>query len=771
MQLKGEKGRHMKTLMLLICLGLLAISVSCPAVTVPKADRLASGARYAELEAYLEDQAKKHPPGTKELFLLCGAYFNLKEYHKLFPCVDQLQARIDRGDRTAMGFDISAMPAVLRALSDIDFGNYGGAVAQAAKAYEIVQQRHLSPWMRVQALSALALSTALHGERAQAEKYARLLGEMAKKNAGGFVVLTDILNGQARAYMALGDFHRSLATIKQDEAAAGERQSAMTMTVKIGAISAQDDLFAFNQLPRAFIFNKSLYETGQVSKAKAGYDKLLAHPQTKDNGDIYWLILFDRGKIAQAEGKLQEAIDFYRRAIEVIERQRSTINTEASKIGFVGNKQQVYHALVAALLAAGQPAQAFEYVERSKSRALVDLLAAQKDFAAPPADQKQVSVLLTELDAQEARARVKKAGAARSSRALQVKQRLQAVAPELASLVTVMPVAAAKIQSLLQPDEVLVEYYYEGDDLYAFVVTKEAIQGFKLQGRQMLADIRQLRAALEQPQSQDYVAPAQKLYARLITPLEASLTGKKLLIVAHGALHYLPVNALMTGHEYLLDRYSLRQLPSASVLQFVKALPTSPAKGVLALGNPDLGNPKYDLKSAQEEAEAIAKDFPRAKVLVRKEATKTAFITLGPQFSYIHFATHGRFDPDQPLHSGLLLARDAQGNGFLSLGDLYSLRLQADLVTLSACDTGLGKIRNGDDVVGLTRGFLYAGSNTIVASLWEVDDQATSYLMQQFYAGLKKSNKGEALRQAQLATRKKFQHPYYWAAFELTGII
>ena len=762
----------MKTLILSICLVFLAASVSCPGTLVPKADRLASSARYAELETYLEDQAKTNPNfGTKELFLLCAAYFNLKEYNKLFPCLDRLQARIDQGKRIAIGFDISAMPAVVRAQADLDFGNYAGAVAQATKAYEIVQQRHLSPWMKIQALGTLALAKALQGERASGEKYARMLGEMAHKEANNFVLKTDILNGQARVYMALGDFQRSLATIKQDEAGARQRQAALASTVEIGAISAQDELFAFSQLPKAFILNKSLYETGEVQKAKAGYDKLLAHPQTKNNGDIYWLILFDRGKIAQAEGKSQEAIDFYRRAIEVIERQRSTINTEASKIGFVGNKQQVYHALVAALFAAGQPAAAFEYIERSKSRALVDLLAAKKDFAAPQAEQQQVNALLIELDNQEAQARVKKAGAARSSRAIQVKQKLQAVAPELASLVTVAPVEAAKIQSLLQPDEALVEYYYGDNDLYAFVVTRKAVKGFKLNGSHLLADVRQLRVALEQPQSQAYVTPAQKLYTRLITPLKPLLTQKKLVIVAHGALHYLPFNALMTGNENLLDRYILRQLPSASVLQFLKTRTTLPARSVLALGNPDLGNPKYDLKCAQDEAEAIAKDFPRAKLLVRKEATKTAFKTLGPQFSYLHFATHGRFDPDRPLHSGLVLAKDAQSNGFLSLGELYSLRLHADLVTLSACDTGLGKIRNGDDVVGLTRGFLYAGSNTIVASLWEVDDQATSYLMQQFYANLRTKNKGEALRQAQLATRKKYHHPYYWAAFQLTGIL
>lgn len=126
------------------------------------------------------------------------------------------------------------------------------------------------------------------------------------------------------------------------------------------------------------------------------------------------------------------------------------------------------------------------------------------------------------------------------------------------------------------------------------------------------------------------------------------------------------------------------------------------------------------------------------------------------------FGDSSRLSPWPGLAAGLIL-------GFLSLGEPYSLRLQAYLVTLSACDTGLGKIRHGDDVVELTRGFLYAGSNTIVASLWEVDDQATSYLMTQFYANLKTQPRGEALRQAQLATRKKYSHPYYWAAFKLTG--
>jgi len=771
----------MNTLKSILCIALLASSVGCFGQLQPKEDYMFMQSQWSEMETYMEGQVKDlQSADMKKLYLLCTSYSHLKEYNKLFPCLDQLESNIKKGNRIAYMCDVSPVPPVLRAEAYIDFGNYPAAIEQAKKAYDIVEKGDLRSvplpqpthprFLKVQSLSALALAHALNGERAKAEEYARLLNEVGTFYP--FVHLkTNKLNGLAKTYMALGDFQGSLAIIKQDEGLAWFRGFTNVAVAAIGG--PRGNMFAFSQLPKAFILNKSLYETGQIKEAKAGYDKLLQTPQTKDNGDIYWMILFDRGKIAEAEGNLKEAIDFYQRAIDVIERQRSTINTEASKIGYVGNKQQVYHALIQALFAEGQPAKAFEYVERSKSRALVDLLASKKDFVAPKVDQQQVASLLNELDTQETEARVQKPESAgvRGSRAVEVKQRLRTMAPELATLVTVAPVAAANIQALIEPGEALLEFYYEGDDLYAFVVTRDAVKGVKLNGTHMVDEIRQFRAALKQPQSQSYVTPSQKLYARLIKPIEPSLNHKQLLIVAHGALHYLPFNALRSGNEYLLDRYSIRQLPSASVLQFLKDRQASPSPGVLALGNPDLGNPKYDLKFAQEEVASITKDFPQAKVLVRKDASKTAFKTLGPQFSYLHLATHGKFDPDKPLHSGLLLAKDGQSEGFLSLGELYSLRLHADLVTLSACETGLGKVSNGDDVVGLTRGFLYAGTNTIVASLWEVDDQATSYLMAEFYADLKKGNKRDALRQAQLATKKKFGHPYYWAAFELTGRI
>ena len=145
---------------------------------------------------------------------------------------------------------------------------------------------------------------------------------------------------------------------------------------------------------------------------------------------------------------------------------------------------------------------------------------------------------------------------------------------------------------------------------------------------------------------------------------------------------------------------------------------------------------------------------------------------IGKHFRCVHFATHGTFNPEKPLQSGLMLASDSKNDGILTVGELYDLNLNADLVTLSACETGLGKVANGDDVVGFTRGFLYAGTNSIVSSLWKVDDKATAILMQQFYTALKNNDKRSALRMAQLKVKNSYNpHPYFWAAFQLTGSV
>jgi len=257
---------------------------------------------------------------------------------------------------------------------------------------------------------------------------------------------------------------------------------------------------------------------------------------------------------------------------------------------------------------------------------------------------------------------------------------------------------------------------------------------------------------------------------RIFKPLEGALGSRNLTIVPHGVLHYVPFNALFSNDAYLIDRYNIRVLPSASVIQFLVDRKSEQLGNLLVLGNPDLGDPKYDLPGAEEEAKTIAGNLSGTKLLTRNLATETAVISIGGQFRSVHFACHGTFNADEPLTSGLLLAGDNRNDGRLTVEELYDINLPADLITLSACETALGKVSNGDDVVGFTRGFLYAGANSIVSSLWQVDDIATSKLMMRFYSNLKSMDKRSSLRAAQLYVKSTYNaHPFYWAAFQITG--
>jgi CHAT domain-containing protein len=750
-------------------------------------DRLAMGGKYSELERSSEEGKDITAAKSTDLIEACISYSKLKKYNKLFACLDQLENNIKLGDKLVAHHgmfswnypeNISVIPALLKAEAYIEFGDYEKSVSFAKTAYESLpavewtSKDRTNSWIRrykIRSWGMLALAYALKGDNKQASQFVTQLENESASSSEFWLTpggIQSAINKEkgfelARVYMALGQYDRILA--------AKENLWDTFASVSEGMFGT---LFAFVDLPKAFMTNKALYETGHIKEAKEGYDRLLSKPETKSNGDIYWPILLDRGRITEREGDLKGAVDYYRQAVDVIEQQRSTINTEASKIGFVGDKQAVYRQLVAALFADRQYAMAFEYVERSKSRALVDMLAAKRDFAVVSGDPTKVKNLLAMANNAETEAMLQGSTAEKpQTRSLVVstRQQLHSESPELASLINVSSLAAAEIQALIPPDEVLIEYYYNAPDLIAFVLTGKGLNAVRLDSSGLLESVRQYRKHLESANSTGYLELSRQLYNQLLRPVISQISAKKLIIVAHGSLHYLPFNALHNGQDYLIERYSLRMLPSASVLKYLRTEPVAKQGNLLAFGNPDLGNPQFDLAYAQDEAIAITKNRPQSRVLLRKDANETAFRQYAGGFRYLHFATHGEFNADAPLKSALRLAKDEQSDGMLTVDKLYSIKLDADLVTLSACETGLGKIANGDDVVGLTRGFLYAGSRSIVASLWQVDDLATAYLMTRFYDNLQQADKREALRQAQLDTRKKYAHPFYWAAFQITG--
>jgi CHAT domain-containing protein len=190
---------------------------------------------------------------------------------------------------------------------------------------------------------------------------------------------------------------------------------------------------------------------------------------------------------------------------------------------------------------------------------------------------------------------------------------------------------------------------------------------------------------------------------------------------------------------------------------------------VLAIGNPDLGA-ALNLRYAEREARSLGDRFPGSRVLIRQEATKPMVKALSGDAGLIHFATHGELNEQDPLASALLLTPEGSEDGRLQVRELFGLDLHARLVVLSACETGLGKLSRGDELVGLQRAFLYAGTPAVMTTLWKVDDRASFVLMREFYDRLMKGRgPAEALRQAQSAAMQEFPHPFFWAAFGVTG--
>ncbi len=732
---------------------------------------LAGQGRHDELAQRLA--ARAGPLNTGELHALCHAYARTKRYQPLLACLDRLEAALRGRDRASILFgldDATATVHLMRGEAMLDLGQPSAAAEQAARALAWFEREGSAGErdIQVEALALLAMAQARQGDAAQANAQLRRIEAIKPGLTAGPNLVGARTLGLARGHLALGQYGQACAALEAD------RQFEFRRAVE-ELLHGNPPNWVWQQLPRLYMQARCRHGMGRVAQAKADYDRLLELSALRQNQAIHWMVLHDRGRIAETEGQAEAAIALLRGALEVIEQLRSSIDTEAAKIGFVADKQAVYGALVGLLLAQGQAAQALEVVERAKARALVDLLA-DRPGAAPtgPAlarsDARLSALLERHRDAEEA---LQAQPAARSEAVLDQQRnsvvaataQLRQAAPELASLVSVQPLTAAELVRLLDADEVGLQYYLHGERLFALVFGARGSRAYTLDGAGLIEDIRDFRAAIvgRTPQA---LPLAKKLYTRLVAPLQSALDQRAVLVVPHSGLHYLPFGALHDGQRYLLDKHALRVTTSASALKFLRHAPAVPGAPVLILGNPT-----GDLPSAELEARRLARLLPGARLLLGSGATREALFAAAPRARTIHIASHAVFDARAPLESRLMLAptAGAADGGALRVGDVYGLDLVADLVTLSACETGLGRITGGGEVIGITRGFLYAGASTVVASLWQVADEATAVLMERFYANLARMNKRDALRAAQLELARRSPQPYFWASFYLSG--
>jgi tetratricopeptide (TPR) repeat protein len=509
---------------------------------------------------------------------------------------------------------------------------------------------------------------------------------------------------------------------------------------------------------------------------------------------------FMLGQVEEASGNTELARQAYEQAFKKLEGLRSHLGKEELKIAFLKNKLAVYEGLVITSLAVsfGQRAQreAFGYIEQAKSRSLADLiafrtssLAAHESESLSPAmgefrdlrqklnwtyHQIELEELNREGSSQEKIRHLRQLSREYEDALVKAFSRVQSVDREFASLQNAKTISVEDLQRLIPENTLLVEYYTARNRFYICLVGRNQ---FKILP---LGDIMPVREKLRLLQLQlakfrlgeDYIRPLEKqffeateahleeLYALLIAPFREQLKAEHLIIVPHAFLHYLPFHALRDGQRYLIDDFSISYAPSSSIFAVCQEKQHANPGGALVLGIPDTRAPHI-----AEEARFVASALDSARLFVGEEATEEQLRKFGPVSRFIHIATHGYFRQDNPMFSSIRL-----GNSLLSLFDLYQLRFEAELVTLSGCGTGMNVVIGGDELIGLVRGLLYAGAQTLMVSLWEVHDQSTAEFMRDFYSQYRTSaNKANALRNAVIRLKEKHRHPYYWAAFALVG--
>jgi CHAT domain-containing protein len=348
---------------------------------------------------------------------------------------------------------------------------------------------------------------------------------------------------------------------------------------------------------------------------------------------------------------------------------------------------------------------------------------------------------------------------------------IQAKNPELASLVSVNPLTLTEVRELLEPGVALLAFYVVPDEVFCWLIKPESVELFRTpMGRKTLGQsILTYRRIIQN--LEPFEVQSKELYSWLLSPVMSKMEDIRILgIVPHGALHYLSFATLYDGDAYVAERFPLFYLPSASVFRYTLNRRTeSKNVRVLAIGNPDLKDPALDLPFAEREVATIGWNFPEITVLTKEMARESWVVRHIHEFGIIHLASHGEFNPINPLFSAVKLVEDIHADGDLEASEVFGLRINADLVVLSACQTGLGKVTSGDDVIGMNRAFLYGGSHAILSSLWRVNDISTAILVKQFYRRYVAEKKSESLRRAMLHVKNRYPHPGYWGAFVLTG--
>lgn len=550
---------------------------------------------------------------------------------------------------------------------------------------------------------------------------------------------------------------------------------------------------------------------------------------------ILWEAYFGLGQCYEKGNEFSQAISCYKKAIDIIDHMRSHILLDTNKAGFVRNKLKVYEYLINLLyrLNKNNPScdyekEIFHVAERAKARAFLESIGESRidihNKLTPKLKKiegeisKRITSIIIDLSRsdhpEEKRRELLIRLQKEEDEYYRLISRIRADIPEVASLVSPRPSRVERVQKILDKQTALIEYFLGDSQSVVFFVTKREYCLYKLPSRSELGkSLKAYLKILSIPPKGKFmgVFGAKRIYKELLFPLEKNSEHiENLIIIPDGILYYLPFETLIqytpnlsSEKSFLIKKYKISYAPSSSALLYMsKNIPNyKNPKGLLAFGNPsyalksssnkksyktyvktlgdlylDQGFDLSPLPYSKKEISEISNYFTEEKrdVYIRDGAREEIFKSVPLRdYKIIHFACHGLLSEEFPFRSALVLSldEDLQEDGFLQVREIYNHRLKANLIVLSACQTGKGKLEKGEGILGLPRVFFYIGARSVVSTLWKINDISTAKFMNHFYSFLSRGDdKAQALRQAKLEMiNSKYNHPFYWAAFVLNG--
>lgn len=657
-------------------------------------------------------------------------------------------------------------------------------------------------WTKGRLLDDLAATFRNLGQPAKA---LQLWGEAAGQASGARDAL-----GELRAQLRRAE---TLMTLNRITDAAVAMKPAMALLASVSSPAAQAEYH--------LVWGKLCARSGDPVNARSSLDTAMALSTESGAPLLLSRVLQASADLLLQQGEFENALTQRRKAIAILEGLRADLFQPDDRAYFLAHRITLYRELTSQLLNMHRNEAAFEVAEQGRARAYLDLMlgeTAGEGNTGQPERQHlaiaQLRLLALRAQPQNSPAALRAAERELEEAATRYQQSPSAYVEGERGLPAAATIELRSLQRSLRRD-VLVLHYALLDEPVVFALSSDAFTTHRLPTPRLLESrVKRLRTLLsQQPQrlmETALVEAARELYATLIGPVASRLNGKKeLVVIADGILHYVPFAALISGQPpsgsrsllgqpFLIRRVAIRYAPSASVLAALETRPhvSHTDWSLLALGDPRFylastsAAPAAELRSSSNEfphlphsraeIHQLAKLYPPSRrLLLSAESATEARLRASPElkaYRVLHFAVHGLLNETRPELSGLVLSRDKHsepGDGLLQSYEVLRLRLSADLVVLSACESGLGQPVRGEGLLGLTRAFLAAGASSVVASLWRVDDASTARLMVDLHRNLRDPsvNRAEALRRAQiaLASSSAWNHPYYWAAFTLTG--